>query len=126
MKKPMQKVNEIKRQRAYVLEQAKKCEALGNLEGAAKWEHMALAYEISLQILLEEGDWMTEEKEAAHKAEVTDSIQGSSIKEVEELIEIAQETKNEFKSWDWIDENRMNLTIKAYREYIWKLEGDEE
>lgn len=119
------KVKEIRRQKAYVLENAQKARDVHHNEEAARdWETMAHAYDIALQILLGQGDWMPLSEEDAIIEATTATIEGLPVEAVEASAQALQESRLAFKPWDWSDEKRVYLMIQAYEAYIdRKLEG---
>jgi hypothetical protein len=111
------KIEAIKAQKAYVLEQAKMTrEGYDNENAVKQWEAMAIAYDIALQILEESGQWMPEEAVEAYIAEVAQGVEGETVEGLVELIRIADDKMRDLPTWDYAEQHLASLRIEAYRE----------
>lgn len=108
-----QKITEIEAQKKYCLDNAQKAiEQHKNPAAEQQWKAMAEAYEISLQILTETGDWFPEEKA---KAYIEKHEQKSATWTVERLEhEISKEHKKEYEKL-YHEHILSRLRIDAYK-----------
>jgi hypothetical protein len=121
MKKPQAKINEIKRQKAYVLENAKKArEVFANEEAAKNWESMAEAYSIALQIHEETGDYMPEEVEKEIVKDLENVFERTTVEELEIHIEAADIQKHDLPTWEYAEYHAIGLRIEAYQNVLWR------